>query len=76
MTEQFLSFSQSRGNDLSTPRPQFAGLTAGDKWCLCAARWQEALLAGCAPKIMLSATHQACLSIIKLEDLQAHSMAE
>jgi uncharacterized protein (DUF2237 family) len=78
VTEVFLEFSKSIGNDLSTPIPQyqFAGLKAGDKWCLCAARWQEALIANCAPKIVLSATNQACLTVIKLEDLKAHSVAE
>jgi uncharacterized protein (DUF2237 family) len=78
ITEKFLEFSKSRGNDLSTPIPeyQFAGLKEGDKWCLCAARWQEAFHANCAPKIVLSATNQACLAIIKLEDLKTHSISE
>jgi uncharacterized protein len=78
MTTDFLAFSKSRGNDLTTPIPQyqFAGLKAGDKWCLCAARWQEAFNAGCAPKVILSATNQACLKIIKLADLQAHALVE
>ena len=78
MTEDFLEFSRSRGNDLSTPIPQFqfAGLKEGDKWCLCAARWQEAFNANCAPKIVLSATNHACLAIIKIEDLQDHSIPE
>lgn len=59
MSDAFLSFSKSRGNDLSTPRPeyQFTGLKAGDKWCLCAARWQEAFNVGKAPKVLLSATN-------------------
>ena len=75
VSEAFLSFSKSRGNDLSTPIPdyQFPGLVAGDRWCLCANRWQEALLAGCAPKVLLSATNERCLSIVKLTDLQDHA---
>lgn len=78
VTENFLQFSKSRGNDLSTPIPQyqFEGLKEGDRWCLCAARWQEAFNANCAPKVVLSATNKACLSIIKLADLQAHSVVE
>ena len=78
MTEEFLAFSKSQGNDLTAPMPQFQfpGLKPGDKWCLCAARWQEALLANCPPKVVLSATHQTCLSIIKLADLEAHSLPE
>jgi uncharacterized protein (DUF2237 family) len=78
VTEDFLAFSKSRGNDLSTPMPQyeFAGLKAGDKWCLCAARWQEAFNANCAPKVVLSATNKACLAVIKLEDLKTCSISE
>ncbi|MFT6951474.1 MAG: hypothetical protein ACJAUL_002624 [Paraglaciecola sp.] len=78
VTEDFLEFSKSRGNDLSTPMPQyqFAGLQAGDKWCLCAARWQEAFNANCAPKVVLSATNKACLAVIKLDDLKSCSIAE
>ena len=75
MTADFLTFSRSRGNDLSTPRPefQFPGLRPGDRWCLCAARWREALLAGVAPQVVLAATHEATLRVVKLEDLQAHA---
>lgn len=78
VTQDFLEFSLSRGNDLSTAMPQyqFSGLKEGDKWCLCAARWQEAFIANCAPKVVLSATNKACLSIIKLADLQTHSIPE
>lgn len=78
VTEEFLTFSKSRGNDLSTPMPQFQfpGLKEGDKWCLCAARWQEALNAGCAPKVVLSATNQACLGVLNIEDLLAHKEKE
>ena len=75
MTAEFLEFSKSRGNDLSTPMPQygFPGLKPGDQWCLCAARWQEALLAGKAPKVNLRATHVATLDICALDDLKAHA---
>lgn len=74
MTAGFLAFSQARGNDLSTPMPQygFPGLQPGDRWCLCAPRWQEALLAGCAPRVVLRATHAGALAHCRLEDLQAH----
>jgi len=73
MTAEFLAFSKQQGNDLSTPRPGFAGLKPGDRWCLCAARWQEALEAGQAPEVVLEATHVATLSIVQLEDLKAHA---
>jgi uncharacterized protein (DUF2237 family) len=73
MTAAFLAFSKSRGTDLSTPRGGFAGLKAGDQWCLCAARWQEAFEAGMAPKVVLEATHEATLAFAKLENLQAHA---
>ncbi len=76
MTAEFLTFSKSRGNDLSTPRPefQFPGLKSGDRWCLCAARWREAFLAGVAPGVVLAACHEATLRIVRLEDLQAHAI--
>ncbi|MDJ0921364.1 MAG: DUF2237 domain-containing protein [Henriciella sp.] len=75
VTEAFLTFSKARGNDLSTPRPefQFPGLNPGDKWCLCAARWAEAYEAGKAPKVVLEATHEATLSIVPLEALKQHA---
>jgi uncharacterized protein (DUF2237 family) len=71
-TAEFLAFSKARGNDLSTPRPEFgfAGLEPGDRWCICAARWQEALEAGAAPRVVLSATHEATLRIVRLADLK------
>lgn len=74
VTEDFLAFSKARGNDLSTPRPEFGfpGLKAGDSWCLCAARWQEAFEAGCAPRVRLRATHQAALDKCALADLKVH----
>ncbi len=76
VTAEFLTFSKSRGNDLSTPHPEwgFAGLKPGDRWCLCAPRWQEAFLAGCAPLVVLGASHQAALLYCRLEDLQRHSV--
>jgi len=68
-------FSRSVGNDLSTPRPEyrFAGLQPGDRWCLCALRWKEALEAGVAPPVVLEATHEAALRIVDLETLKAHA---
>jgi len=72
MTAEFLAFSKARGNDLSTPVPQygFPGLQPGDRWCLCAPRWQEALAAGQAPRVALRATHQDALAYCKLDDLK------
>ena len=71
VTDDFLAFSLAHGNDLVTPRPQwgFPGLTAGDCWCLCAARWKEALDAGAAPKIRLAATHEGTLQHVTLDEL-------
>lgn len=75
VTEKFLQFSLNRGNDLSTPRPEFdfRGLQEGDRWCLCAERWLEAHEAGCAPKVFLNATHQTALAIIPLAVLQENA---
>jgi uncharacterized protein (DUF2237 family) len=72
MTDAFLAFSKSRGNDLSTPVPEigFAGLKAGDRWCLCAQRWQEAFEADRPPRVVLRATHQAALTYCALRDLK------
>ena len=72
MTDEFLRFSRSRGNDLSTPHPEygFPGLKAGDRWCLCAARWREAFLAGKAPRVVLNATNEATLDVVQLADLK------
>jgi len=69
VTATFLEFSRFRGNDLSTPRPEFgfAGLKPGDRWCLCAARWKEAYDAGMAPRVYLRATHQRALEIVSLD---------
>jgi uncharacterized protein len=76
MTAGFLAFSRSRGNDLVTPRPEygFPGLTPGDRWCLCAARWEEARQAGVAPPVLLEATHEVALEVCRLEDLRAHAL--
>ncbi len=75
MTETFLAFSISVGNDLSTPRPEydFAGLNPGDRWCLCAPRWKEALDAGAAPLVVLAATHEEVLAITTLGVLKDHA---
>ena len=76
MTREFLEFSRARGNDLSTPREEFGfpGLRPGDQWCLCAARWQEALEAGAAPRVVLRATHAATLEIVAFPDLKRHAI--
>src|SRR5579864_2600735 len=76
MTSAFLDFSKSRGNDLSTPIPElgFPGLTPGDRWCLCAPRWQEAFEAGRAPRVILRATHEAALAYCSLPDLKRFAM--
>jgi uncharacterized protein (DUF2237 family) len=73
VTAEFLAFSRARGNDLSTPRPeyQFPGLEPGDQWCLCVERWAEALRAGCAPQVILEACHIAALEFVDLADLKA-----
>jgi len=75
MTDEFLAFSKYVGNDLSTPRPEFgfAGLKAGDSWCLCAARFLQAHDEGCAPKVSLAATHARALDIVPLRVLQEHA---
>jgi hypothetical protein len=71
-TAEFLAFSKSRGNDLTTPVPEwdFPGVQPGQRWCLCAARWKEALDAGMAPQVVLNATNEATLDIVSLEDLK------
>jgi uncharacterized protein (DUF2237 family) len=74
MTEEFLAFSARRGNDLSTPRPGFAGLAPGDRWCLCAARWKEALDADVAPPVILAATHESAAEIVDRATLFAHAL--
>jgi uncharacterized protein (DUF2237 family) len=72
----FLAFSGYTGNDLSTPMPEygFPGISPGDRWCLCASRWQQALDAGYAPKVVLGATHQTSLKVVALKDLKEHAV--
>ena len=76
MTDLFLAYSKRAGNDLSTPMPEygFPGLKEGDRWCLCAPRWQEALEAGHAPKVVLAATHEGALEFCALADLKKHAV--
>ncbi len=78
MTTEFLEFSLSRGNDLTTPRPEyrFPGLTAGDRWCLCALRWKQALDAGLAPPVFLESTHIRALDFVTLEQLQSCAVSK
>ncbi len=75
VTAEFLAFSQARGNDLSTPVPtsNFPGLKPGDRWCLCASRWKEALDAGVAPPVVLSSTHALALEYVSLSQLKQHA---
>jgi uncharacterized protein len=76
VTVEFLAYSASRGNDLSTPRPEyrFRGLNPGDRWCLCALRWREALVAGMAPPVVLESTHERALDFVSLQALQARAL--
>jgi uncharacterized protein (DUF2237 family) len=76
MTEEFLRFSKAQGNDLSTPLPRFGfpGLKPGDRWCLCAPRWKEALDAGQAPRVVLRATHEGALDYCTLDELKRHAI--
>ncbi len=76
VTEAFLAFSREQGNDLSTPAPEydFPGLRAGDRWCVCAARWLEAAEAGVAPPVILDATHERALRKVALADLEYHAL--
>ena len=76
MTDEFLSFSKAAGNDLSTPMPEygFPGLKAGDQWCLCASRWEQARQNGKAPRVRLAATNKATLLLCELDDLKAHAI--
>ncbi|MEG5060648.1 DUF2237 domain-containing protein [Microcoleus sp. A2-C5] len=75
LTEDFLQFTKSNGNDLNTPVPafNFPGLKPGDCWCLCASRWKEAMDAGCAPRVVLSATHVLTLEYVSLDELKEHA---
>lgn len=76
VTAEFLEYSRRRGNDLVTPQPAsgFPGLRPGDRWCLCAARWKEALAADVAPRVVLQATHAQALEIVEMEDLKRHAL--
>lgn len=76
MTAEFLEASRRAGNDLSTPNPAFGfpGLQPGDRWCLCASRWKEALANGVAPPVVLSSTHERALEVITLDELFAHAI--
>lgn len=76
VTSEFLEFTRSRGNDLTTPMPQFnfPGLKPGDRWCLCAARWQEALDAGVAPPVILESTHARALEVVNFEQLKEYAL--
>ncbi len=78
MTDEFLAFSKAAGNDLSTPLSAygFPGLTDGDKWCLCVTRWKEAFDAGCAPPVVLEATHSSVVEFVDLADLRTHEVRE
>jgi uncharacterized protein (DUF2237 family) len=76
MTDEFLAFSKMRGNDLSTPKPEwgFPGLKSGDRWCLCVTRWKEAFEADMAPKVILESTHISSLEFVSLEELKTHAV--
>lgn len=77
VTEEFLKYTVGVGNDLVTPMPEyeFPGLVPGDRWCLCVSRWKEALEAGCAPPVILEATHMSAIEFVSLEDLKAHAIS-
>ena len=76
VTAEFLAFSKRNGNDLSTPRPEynFPGLKPGDKWCVCVSRWEEAFIAGVAPPVVLSATHERALDLVGLDELKSRAL--
>lgn len=76
VTSQFLAYSKKKGNDLITPVPEldFPGLKPGDRWCLCAERWREAMQADCAPKVALRATHERALTVVDMVDLKMHAI--
>jgi len=74
MTEDFLSYTKAQGNDLSTPSFGFPGLKPGDRWCLCALRWKQALDDGIAPPVVLAATHASTLEYVSLDDLKHHAI--
>ncbi|MCA2998948.1 MAG: DUF2237 domain-containing protein [Rhodocyclaceae bacterium] len=76
MSDEFLAFSKAQGNDLCTPRPEygFPGLKAGDKWCVCVSRWEEAFVVGKAPKVVLESTHERALELVELSELRANAI--
>ena len=76
VTAEFLEFARAQGNDLVTPMPEFGfpGLKPGDRWCVCAGRWREALDAGVAPPVVLQATHEEALAVVPLADLRRHAV--
>lgn len=74
LTDEFLSFTKSKGNDLVTPRDAFPGLRAGQQWCLCASRWDEAERAGVAPPVVIDATHASATRVVGVEKLKAHAL--
>lgn len=76
VTEEFLGFSKLKGNDLSTPNPEFGfpGLKPGDRWCVCALRWKEAMDSGYAPPVILASTHESVLEVLSLEDLKKYAI--
>lgn len=78
VTQEFLDYTKAQGNDLSTPVPayNFPGLKPGDRWCLCASRWKEALDDGIAPPVVLASTHAAALEHVSLDDLKQHAVKE
>ena len=78
LTDEFLEFAKAEGNDLSTPVPEygFQGLKAGDRWCLCASRWRQAMEAGCAPPVVLEATHETTLEVVPLNVLQKYELGK
>jgi uncharacterized protein (DUF2237 family) len=76
MTAEFLAYSAAQGNDLITPNPEhdFPGLVTGDRWCLCVSRWRDAFEAGCAPSVVLEATHMAALEFVSLDELRQYAV--
>jgi hypothetical protein len=76
VTQEFLEYTRSQGNDLTSPSPHhgFPGLKPGDRWCLCVSRWKEALNAGVAPPVVLEATHEATLKYVSLQELRKHAV--
>jgi len=74
VTAEFLAYTRALGNDLSTPRPGFPGLKAGDRWCLCVSRWKEAVDAGVPTPVVLAATHENALDVVSMEELMRYAI--